>query len=227
MPGDGGGVNIDRAVEHGIEARRAQREASTYVIWPPSPPQPLTDEFLSSAVRPRSRRHHRHHRHHPWHRRSSSRHPSDTKDALSIHPSDSDEDVVGPHPMSDHDNARALDERAYGKQLLPGEGAAMASYVQSGKRIPRRGEIGLNADQIEAFERAGFVMSGSRHGRMDAVRTRKEHQVISAEQRQSQLSQKRLDRARKEAEIIHQFRDMVDTMPVSYTHLTLPTILLV
>ena len=73
-----------------------------------------------------------------------------------------------------------------------------------------RGAVKL--DQIEAFERAGFVMSGSRHGRMDAVRTRKEHQVISAEQRQSQLSQKRLDRARKEAEIIHQFRDMVDTM---------------
>lgn len=114
--------------------------------------------------------------------------------------------------MPNHNGTHALDERAYGKQLLPGEGAAMASYVQSGKRIPRRGEIGLDADQIEAFERAGFVMSGSRHGRMDAVRARKEHQVISAEQRQSQLSQKRLERARKEAEIIHQFRDMVDTL---------------
>jgi hypothetical protein len=28
----------------------------------------------------------------------------------------------------------------YGGALLPGEGDAMAAYVQSGKRIPRRGE---------------------------------------------------------------------------------------
>jgi hypothetical protein len=46
--------------------------------------------------------------------------------------------------------------------LLPGEGSAMAHYVQSGKRIPRRGEIGLESEQIEAYETVGFVMSGSR-----------------------------------------------------------------
>lgn len=211
-------MHIQRAAENDVEMRRLQREASTYVIWPPSPPQPLTDEFLSSPVRHRSRRHHRRDRHHPRHQRSSSRYPFDPKDEISTHESDSDEDVVGPHPVSDHDGTQALHERAYGKQLLPGEGAAMASYIQSGKRIPRRGEIGLDADQIEAFERAGFVMSGSRHGRMDAVRARKEHQVISAEQRQSQLSQKRLERARKEAEIIDQFRDMVDTLQYQPTN---------
>ncbi len=30
---------------------------------------------------------------------------------------------------------------SYGGALRPGEGEAMAAYVQSGKRIPRRGEV--------------------------------------------------------------------------------------
>lgn len=32
---------------------------------------------------------------------------------------------------------------SYGGALRPGEGEAMAAYVQSGKRIPRRGEVGF------------------------------------------------------------------------------------
>ena len=48
----------------------------------------------------------------------------------------------------------------------------MAAYVQSGKRIPRRGEVGLSADQISKFEDLGYVMSGSRHSRMNAIRIR-------------------------------------------------------
>lgn len=55
----------------------------------------------------------------------------------------------------------------------------MAAFVQSGKRIPRRGEVGLSADQIEHFETLGYVMSGSRHSRMNAIRIRKENQVSS------------------------------------------------
>lgn len=100
------------------------------------------------------------------------------------------------------------DERAYGRRLLPGEGKAMASYIKEGKRIPRRGEIGLDADKIEALERAGFVMSGSRHERMNAVRSRKEHQVLTVEDRAKELRQRAEERARKEAEIIEQFREM-------------------
>lgn len=60
----------------------------------------------------------------------------------------------------------------YGTHLRPGEGAAMAAYVKEGKRIPRRGEVGLDSEQIEMFERAGYVMSGNRHARMNAVRIR-------------------------------------------------------
>lgn len=49
----------------------------------------------------------------------------------------------------------------------------MANFVESGQRIPRRGEIGLSSEQIENFEASGYVMSGSRHRRMNAVRMRK------------------------------------------------------
>lgn len=47
--------------------------------------------------------------------------------------------------------------------MLPGEGAAMAAYIAEGKRIPRRGEIGLTSEEIQAFEEVGYVMSGSRY----------------------------------------------------------------
>lgn len=52
---------------------------------------------------------------------------------------------------------------SYGHALLPGEGAAMAEYVKAGKRIPRRGEIGLTSEEIASFESSGYVMSGSRY----------------------------------------------------------------
>ena len=51
---------------------------------------------------------------------------------------------------------------SFGHALLPGEGEAMAAYVEAGKRIPRRGEIGLTSNEILQYEDAGFVMSGSR-----------------------------------------------------------------
>lgn len=70
-----------------------------------------------------------------------------------------DEDVVGPTPKPQV----TLTPREYGKALLPGEGAAMAAYVAEGKRIPRRGEIGLTSDEIASFESVGYVMSGSRY----------------------------------------------------------------
>lgn len=52
---------------------------------------------------------------------------------------------------------------SFGHALLPGEGAAMAEYVKAGKRIPRRGEIGLTSCEIADFEKSGYVMSGSRY----------------------------------------------------------------
>ena len=43
--------------------------------------------------------------------------------------------------------------------------------------------MGLSAEEIEQYETAGYVMSGSRHQRMNAVRLRKENQIYSAEVR--------------------------------------------
>ena len=88
----------------------------------------------------------------------------------------------------------------------------MANFVQEGKRIPRRGEIGLTSDQIEAFEGAGFVMSGSRHHRMNAVRMRKENQVYSAEEQRSMLKMIAEEKQKKEVALVEQFKEMVDSL---------------
>lgn len=76
--------------------------------------------------------------------------------------------VVGPRPVP----VLAMDRSG-----LTSEGRNMSNYIASGKRIPRRGEIGRTSEEISAFEAQGYVMSGSRHRRMEAVRQRKESQV--------------------------------------------------
>ncbi|CDH52039.1 pre-mrna-splicing factor [Lichtheimia corymbifera JMRC:FSU:9682] len=121
---------------------------------------------------------------------------------------DEDNTIVGPVMLPKDDDMP--DERAYGGALLPGEGSAMAAYVQQGKRIPRRGEIGLSGDQIADYENAGFVMSGSRHQRMNAVRMRKENQVISAEEKRLLLQHAQEQRMKRENEIISGFRELLD-----------------
>ncbi|CAG8601712.1 7925_t:CDS:2 [Diversispora eburnea] len=64
--------------------------------------------------------------------------------------------------------------------LLAGESSAMAAYVQEGKLIPRRCEIGLTSNEIQSFEDVGYVMSGSRHHRrMNAVRICKKIKLFS------------------------------------------------
>jgi len=77
----------------------------------------------------------------------------------------------------------------------------MAAYVSSDQRIPRRGEIGMESDQIEKFEQQGYVMSGSRHRRMNAVRVRKENQVISAEEKRGILQLAAQEKVKRENEV--------------------------
>ncbi|ORZ33055.1 ras-induced vulval development antagonist-domain-containing protein, partial [Catenaria anguillulae PL171] len=120
-----------------------------------------------------------------------------------------DDDVIGP-TLPTSAGAKALDTRSYGKALLAGEGSAMAAFVQEGKRIPRRGEIGLKGEKIEEYEAVGYVMSGSRHQRMNAVRLRKENQVISAEERRKLLLMKAEEKTKKEAVIMSDFKELVD-----------------
>ncbi|XLT13473.1 hypothetical protein HN51_059163 [Arachis hypogaea] len=73
-------------------------------------------------------------------------------------PALNNEPAVGPMPLP-----RAEGHISYGGTLRPGEGDAIVQYMQQGKRIPRRGEVGLSVEEIQKFESLGYVMSGSRH----------------------------------------------------------------
>ncbi|GBB95259.1 hypothetical protein RclHR1_02500008 [Rhizophagus clarus] len=115
--------------------------------------------------------------------------------------------TIGPLPTPV--NETKLGERDYGGALLAGEGSAMAAYVQEGKRIPRRGEIGLTSNEIQSFEDVGYVMSGSRHRRMNAVRIRKENQVISAEEKRAVMLFNQEEKSKKENKIISDFRELL------------------
>ncbi|XP_066437838.1 NF-kappa-B-activating protein isoform X2 [Eleutherodactylus coqui] len=119
-----------------------------------------------------------------------------------------DVDFVGPEAPITH---LSQDDKPlnYGHALLPGEGAAMAEYVKAGKRIPRRGEIGLTSDEIASFEKSGYVMSGSRHRRMEAVRLRKENQIYSADEKRALASFNQEERRKRENKILSSFREMV------------------
>ncbi|DBA86045.1 hypothetical protein WJX77_011169 [Trebouxia sp. C0004] len=99
----------------------------------------------------------------------------------------------------------------YGGALLPGEGAAMHAFVQNGKRIPRRGEVGLSADQISHFEDLGYVMSGSRHSRMNAIRIRKENQIYSAEEKAALAMYNFEENKRKEQKILGDMQKLVQS----------------
>lgn len=108
-------------------------------------------------------------------------------------------------------SGKKVDEHQYGGALLRGEGSAMAAFLQDGtdSRIPRRGEIGLTSDEIAQYESVGYVMSGSRHRRMNAVRMRKENQVISAEEKRGILKLQQEERERREAILREEFQELV------------------
>lgn len=124
---------------------------------------------------------------------------------------DDDDDSVGPSPLPLSQAAGGGKKGShYGKALLPGEGQALASFVQSNQRIPRRGEIGYTDDEIASWETSGFVMSGNRHARMNAVRLRKENQVYSAEEKRALALLNIEERAQKESALLQDFRTMLE-----------------
>lgn len=114
------------------------------------------------------------------------------------------EPMVGPAPLP-----RAEGHISYGGALRPGEGDAIAQYVQQGKRIPRRGEVGLSAEEIQKFESLGFVMSGSRHQRMNAIRIRKENQVYSAEDKRALAMFNYEEKAKREHKVMADLQRLV------------------
>lgn len=115
---------------------------------------------------------------------------------------------VGPQPVVISE-VQQPGLKEYGHALLPGEGEAMAEFVKMGKRIPRRGEIGLTSGEIETFETSGYVMSGSRHRRMEAVRLRKENQVYSADEKRALAMFNREERSKRENKVLADFRELV------------------
>ena len=126
--------------------------------------------------------------------------------------SSDDDESVGPRPLLLSNAALAHSGGAashYGKALLPGEGQALAQYVQQNQRIPRRGEIGYSGEDIADYERSGYVMSGSRHARMNAVRLRKENQVYSAEEKRALALITMEENQQKEAALLQDFRTML------------------
>jgi NF-kappa-B-activating protein C-terminal domain len=114
------------------------------------------------------------------------------------------EPMVGPTPLP-----RPEGHVSYGGALRPGEGDAIAQYVQQGKRIPRRGEVGLSADEIQNFENLGYVMSGSRHQRMNAIRIRKENQVYSAEDKRALAMFNYEEKAKREHKVMADLQRLV------------------
>ena len=118
---------------------------------------------------------------------------------------DSDADMIGPSLPK----KVQLSHKDLGTQLLKGEGEAMAAYIAEGKRIPRRGEIGLTSNEITSYEEDGWVMSGSRHRRMEAVRLRKENQIYSADEKRALAMFSKEERVKRENKILGQFREMV------------------
>ena len=141
--------------------------------------------------------------------------PSHAKKQIEQNYDDDDDDdsdtEIGPQPLARATTSKKVDERAYGGALLRGEGSAMAAFLRddTDSRIPRRGEIGLTSDEIALFESVGYVMSGSRHKRMNAVRMRKENQVISAEEKRGILKLQREERERREAILREEFSELV------------------
>ncbi|KAI3875542.1 hypothetical protein MKX03_027055 [Papaver bracteatum] len=120
-----------------------------------------------------------------------------------------DNDVpVGPMPLCKA--AEGGGRISYGGALRPGEGDAMAQFVQQGKRIPRRGEVGLSADEISRFESLGYVMSGSRHQRMNSIRIRKENQIYSAEDKRALAEFNYEEKAKREQKVMASLKRMVE-----------------
>lgn len=122
-----------------------------------------------------------------------------------------EEEVIGPLPMTVAPaGSIAGGAKDYGRALRPGEGSKMAAFVQDGARIPRRGEIGLDCTKITSLEQQGYVMSGSRNRRMEAVRIRKENQVYSAEELAALSKFDHDERRQREEQVLEQFRGLVE-----------------
>ena len=132
--------------------------------------------------------------------------------------SDEDEDVgpALPSRSSTAGSSSSLDNFTggvaahHGDNMLAGEGAAIASYVQRNLRIPRRGEVGWTGKEIANLEDQGYVMSGSRHSKMNAVRLRKENQVYTSEEKRALVLLQAQQQQERSEQVTNEFKQMVE-----------------
>ena len=75
--------------------------------------------------------------------------------------------------------------------------------------LPRRGEIGFDEKDIDKYEKSGYVMSGSRHSRMNAIRIRKENQVYTAEEKAALSMIDFEEKQKKEAKVMADMQKLV------------------
>jgi hypothetical protein len=121
------------------------------------------------------------------------------------------DESVGPQPIRVELDKK--DEKKFyaGTDLNQMEKEAFSKYVQDGKRIPRRGEVGLTSDEIERYESLGYVMSGSRHKKMNAARIKKEAQVYTAEEKRALAIYNLEEQQRRERNIINEMKAIWQT----------------
>lgn len=69
----------------------------------------------------------------------------------------------------------------------------------------------MTSEEIDTFEKVGYVMSGSRHRRMEAVRIRKENQIYSADEKRALMNFSKDERQKRENKILTQFKEMIQS----------------
>merc|ERR1712105_252972 len=68
----------------------------------------------------------------------------------------------------------------------------------------------MTSEEITRYEDEGWVMSGSRHRRMEAVRLRKENQIYSADEKRALAMFSKEEREKRENKILGQFRGLIN-----------------
>lgn len=74
----------------------------------------------------------------------------------------------------------------------------------------------MTSEEISNFEGMGYVMSGSRHQRMNAIRIRKENQIYSAEEKRALSLLNMEEKAAKEAKLMADFRKVLQVLGCTY-----------
>lgn len=99
-------------------------------------------------------------------------------------------------------------ERAAGVIQNAENGINFSEFFKDGKRIPLRGQEGMSVDQILAFERAGYKMSGYNKRQTEATYMKAERKVYTQEEKRMLEKHSLDDRKQKEKDKMEQFKNL-------------------